>query len=103
MNAYIQKEQITSIGGNIASEPERVREIPQELGRMAFEIEQLEAAIGKLASRLSPVLRPIPQVKKDEVKESTPATSLACEFQRLSHRVRSVQIAITGMADDAQL
>lgn len=101
MNAY----QTTSLNSATAVEvPKPMREMPQEIGRLHFEVEQLEGAIGRLASQLQPILKPVPSPSnKVADKEAPPVTKMAGEIQILSQRIRGVQLAINALSDDVQL
>lgn len=99
MNQYNHQNQIVAT----SIEPKPVREVPQEIGRLHFEIEQLEGAVSRLVSQMEHVIRPI-SVKKDQVaKEAAPTTKMAGEIQMLSQRIRNVQETINNLTEGVQL
>jgi len=100
MNAYPTVKQA---GEPTPASPPREREVPSALGKIAFALDQLDAASDKLWVRLAPVIRQVPAEDPKERKEEMVGAPLAMTLDGIAERILKKQRELTALEERIQI
>ena len=100
MNAYPTLHQA---GESPQATPIREREVPSALGKIAFALDQLDAASDKLWIRLAPVIPQVPPEDPKERKEELVGAPLAMTLDGIAERILQKQRELTALEERIQI
>jgi len=100
MNAYHTTNQSAEQSPAVQA---REREVPSALGKIAFALDQLDAASDKLYTRLAPVIRQVPAENPQEAKQDAPGTPLAVILDNIAERILRKQRELSALEERIQI